>query len=274
LEASLHIQTARRAGKTILQNAYYTTPFKVANVTEDKSKQALRLMLMTSSPGILDGDVYDMKIGVAANCKLELQTQSFQRLFTMKAGASQTFEVRLEEGASFLYLPHPTVPHETSDFVAKNKIYLSAGCSLIWGEVLTCGRKLNGEEFKFTRYHNITEVFLSNKLVIKENLLLRPSFVDVSAIGQLEGYTHQASLIYINETAAVSTIVSELTDLLSTYKEIEFGVSALPVNGVIVRLLGYKGEQLHSIQKQIAAYLTTINDLKIQKDTEAGVYAS
>ena len=47
----------------------------------------------------------------------------------------------------FVLLPHPSVPHEAIDFTSRNKIYLSDNCSLIFGEVLTCGRKLNGEVF-------------------------------------------------------------------------------------------------------------------------------
>ena len=194
----------------------------------------------------------------------------------MKLGATQSLEVRMENGASFIYLPHPSVPHKASDFVAKNKIFLSTGCSLIWGEVLTCGRKLSGEEFTFTRYHSVTEIYLKGRLVVKENLLVKPLAIDVAAIGQLEGYTHQGSLIYINETAQVNNLVANLNALLSTYTGIEFGVSALPINGIIVRLLGYKGEQLHNIQKKVAEYISTTNHQNVHKtiDTKAGVYAS
>lgn len=216
-------------------------------------------MLVSSSPGVLDGDEYNLKIEIAENCSLTLQTQSYQRLYTMKKGASQHLEVCMQKNVSFCYLPHPTVPHEASDFVAKNKIFLSSGCTLFWSEILTCGRKLSGEVFKFSRYHNLTEIFLNNRLVIKENLLLKPSSTDITAIGQLEGYTHQASFIYINEIAPVNNLITALHELLKTVADICFGISALPVNGLIVRLLAYKGEQLYNLQKQIAEFITNFN---------------
>ena len=140
MKASLHIQTSCRGDITYLKKAYCTQPFKVANITEDKKDRMLRLMLMSSSPGILDGDEYDMKIDLDRNCSLHLSTQSFQRLFTMKQGASQRLEVNMTEDSSFCFLPHPSVPHNQSIFTATNNIYLSDRCSLIWGEVLTCGR--------------------------------------------------------------------------------------------------------------------------------------
>ena len=256
MRAELHIQTVLRNGKTILKNVFRTQPFRLADITEDKSQKTLRLMVMSSSPGILDGDEYNIRLELGKDCAVELETQSYQRLFNMKAGAVQQMEVRMEENSSFVFLPFPSVPHNSSIFTAKNKIYLSAGCSLIWGEVLTSGRKLSGENFLFSKYHNLTEIFLNGKLIVKENLLIAPKITEVNAIGQLEGYTHQASFIYINEKVSTTATIEKINELLAEEKEICFGISSLPVNGLIVRFLGNKGEQLHNILKKIGASLS------------------
>jgi urease accessory protein len=253
--ANLHIQTGLRNERTYLKNSFCTAPFKVADVTEDRSSKALKLMIMSSSPGVLDGDEYFIRIELAEKTSLELETQSYQRLFTMQRGASQSMEVHMREGSSFTFLPHPTVPHEASHFTGTNKIFLSRQCNLKWGEILTCGRKLKGEAFRFTQYQNTTEVFLNDRLIIKENLLIKPDSINVSAIGQLEGYTHQATLIYLNETVAIGDLITATSKLLALENQITFGISALPVNGLIVRLLGNKGEQLHDCLKVIAKHL-------------------
>ncbi|MEO7311852.1 MAG: urease accessory protein UreD [Chitinophagaceae bacterium] len=255
ITASLHIVTGLREGITYLKKSFCTTPFKVANITEDKKATTLQLMLMSSSPGILDGDRYEMKIDLEPGTSLQLQTQSYQRLYHMQQGASQNLEVRLGEGASFCFLPHPSVPHASSSFITKNKFYLAKNCSLIFGEVLTCGRKLNGEAFLFSKYHSITEVFICDKLVLKENLLIAPATIDVNTIGQLEGYTHQASLIYQDEHGAIKTISPLINELLSIQNDITFGISTTPVNGLVVRILGQKAEQLHECLKGIAGLI-------------------
>jgi urease accessory protein len=250
--AKLHIQTARRHAKTFLKGCYFTTPFKIADITEVKNDGPLQLMLMSSSPGILDGDEYHINIEVAEHCSLHLHTQSYQRLFTMKSSASQSMDIRLKKGASFTFLPHPVVPHIASDFSANNKIYLAAGCRLTWGEVLTCGRKLSGEEFLFSKYHSLTQIFRNERLCVKENLLITPATTNVQAIGQYESYSHQASLILIDEAMDIDATITEVNEFLSTTENICFGISALPVNGVIVRALGTKAEQLHACLKSIA----------------------
>ena len=150
MNAQLHIQVANRDRHSYLKQAFFNTPFKVANITEDKSAQQLQLMLMSSSPGILDGDVYEIKIDVEKSSSLQLHTQAYQRLFHMKQGAKQQLTLHLADDSEFRFLPHPSVPHEQSIFTTHNNFYLGNNCQFIFGEVLTCGRKLNGEVFLFS----------------------------------------------------------------------------------------------------------------------------
>ncbi len=253
MKAKLQIQTILREGNTKLGNCYFSPPFKVMNITEDKLGKDLHLMLMSSSPGILDEDDYELVIDVIENGSLQLHTQSYQRLFNMQVGARQTMTVNLKEGSSFSYLPHPAVPHENSIFIAKNNIHLSSGCKLVWGEILTCGRKLNGEVFAFSKYHNITNIFLNGRLIIKENLLIQPLLVNPNLMGQLEGFTHQASLILYNEIIDITAFCDVIYEQLGLQEGIAFGVSALQKNGLIVRLLGFKAEQLFDCLKSTAA---------------------
>ncbi|MEO6229625.1 MAG: urease accessory protein UreD [Ferruginibacter sp.] len=258
--ASLHIKTRLKQQVTVLENVFCTTPFKVANITENKKLKELQLMLMSSSPGILDGDVYQMKIELGAGSQLNLHTQSYQRLFNMKQSATQNLEVLLADSSSFCYLPHPAVPHKSSDFTAINKIYLSANCRLIFGEILTCGRKLNGEVFSFSKYHNITEVFINNKLIIRENLLIQPATINLQAIGQLEGFTHQASLIFLCENFNLKEASTLIDNYLAEEKDLVYGITETPVSGLLVRLLGQGAEQLHDCLKAIAATLTSVTN--------------
>lgn len=256
LNAKLHIETALRNKKTILKRSFCTPPFKIADITEDKKQAALQLMLMSSSPGVLDGDEYDLQIDVAAKCSLGLKTQAYQRLYQMKKGARQFLNVNLKEDSSLVYIPHPLTPHENSIFLSKNKISMCENCSLIWGEVISCGRKLSGEVFKFSSYQNITEIFYKEKIIVKENILMKPAEINVKSIGQLEGYTHQASLLCIDRKINIDEKTRIIINFLQQEKNIEFGLSYLPVNGMIVRLLGYKSGQLFDLLKTASLILS------------------
>ncbi len=258
MKGSLHIQTGLRDGITFLKESYFTPPFKVANITENKKAGPLHLMLMCSSPGVLEGDDYKLKIELAANCHLHLHTQSYQRLFPMQQGARQVVEVHLQKGATFVYIPHPAVPHKQAAFVTLNKIYLQGNNRLIWGDLLTCGRKLNGEHFDFVKYHNITEVYKQDRLIIKENIQVQPGVVNMQAIGQWEGFSHQASLIILDKPGAIEQLYEPVNTWLQQQNDIAFGISTPADDAIIIRILGHKAEPLFHC-------LTRIADLTIER---------
>jgi urease accessory protein len=256
MKSQLHITAGCRNDKTYLKNSFCTHPFKIGNVTEDKTKSVLKLMMMSSSPGVLDRDEYNIEIEVEENALLQINTQGYQRIFTMQDAAKQITNVRLHNNASLWYLPHPAVPHKHSNYKAVNNIHLKTNHTFCWSEIITCGRKLCNEEFTFTRFQNTTNVYINDKLVVKENLLLQPHITNVSLLGQMEGYTHQSTLLYLDNRVDCEYLMLECREMLLSINGIEFGISQLPVNGFTVRILGYKGEQLFDIQKQLASLLS------------------
>lgn len=240
----------------MLKESFCNPPFKLANITARK-KDGLQLMLMSSSPGVLDGDHYQIHIELEKGAEVELVTQGYQRLFTMKKGACQHLVATLARGASLHYLPHPTVPHKHSIFSATNHLYLQPEHTLTWSEIVTCGRKGCGEVFELTQYHNTTNIYINNKLVVKENLLLQPGSFPVTSMGQWQGYTHQSGLLFLHHNAEIDQAVAAARSLLQQQEDIAFGVSRLPVNGLIVRLLGHHAEPLFNTNHQLAYLFKT-----------------
>ena len=248
----LDIETVCKSGRASLRKSYAAHPYKLADITEEKTGLLLELMIMSSSPGMLDEDHYQMHVHVGSGTSLVLKTQAYQRLFCMKSCASQRMDIRVEAGAGFSFLPHPVVPHAGSVYAARTNIFLTEDAQLKWGEVVTCGRKLNAEEFLFKSFQSLTEIYLTEKLVIRDNLVMKPAAIDVHSTGLLEGYTHQASLFIIDSRMKDGLMVTAIHEWLSEQAGICFGVSALPVAGVLIRILGSKAEQLHALLQAIA----------------------
>ena len=80
---------------------------------------------------------------------------------------------------------------------------------------------------------------------------MQPGVLDINGMGQLEGFTHQATLIFLNETAPVKELVRLITDCLCKQRGIVFGITLAPVNGIIIRMLGNKAEQLHALVQSL-----------------------
>lgn len=242
-------------GRTRLSESFFTPPFNLANIST-KGAGELHLMLRSTSPGILDGDDYELNMTIGDNAKVILTTQSFQRLFDMKKGAVQNTNISLAPGAFFQFISQPSVPHENSIFKADTKLYLQESATLLYGEVLTCGRAMNGEHFKFTSYQSRTTIFINGRSVCKENLCIMPEQMDISAIGLLEGHTHQASLTCVNTEDSLRNIAEQASAHLASHKELTWGFSRPANNIFVLRLLGYSAYKLYDILQDICAMST------------------
>ena len=265
--ANLYIRAGFKEGKSNLMDSYVSVPFRITNVGQVKDDGSLYMMLGSSSPGLLDSDNHEIEINIEENSRFQLQTQSYQRLYNMKKGSSQTMKVSLAPNSSFCYVPHPVVPQESSIFRNRTVINLDKDCELILGEVVTCGRKnseniypnkkISGEIFKFTYFQNVTEIYFNDLLVLKDKIILEPKIHSVNTVIQLEEYTHQATFIYMNTKGShsICDLIEEVLGIIKDEENISFGVSEMAANGFVLRVLGNGGEQLFNCFQQIRDFL-------------------
>lgn len=242
---TLDITVANRNGNSFLKDAFVSQPFRIVPVGQNRDDEAAYLMIMSSSPGILSGDDHQIKVLVEAGSKLQLKSQSYQRLFNMEAYASQHMSVKLGENSAFSYVPHPLVPHENSSFYSSNKVELSDNCSFMLGEIITCGRKYSGESFQYSHFQNLIEVYHHDRLILKDNVLLQPAIMSLSSMGILEGYTHQGTFIFVNTKGIpADELIKQFYEESQKLTDVAIGISATQQNGFVIRILGNGGEQL------------------------------
>ena len=254
--STLKIEVEERDGQSFLRDAFVNQPFRIVPVGQYKSDGACYLMIMSSSPGILSGDAYDIQVKVKEKGRLQLQSQSYQRLFNMEDSASQVMTVTMEKGSSFSYTPHPVVPHEDSTFKSHNIITMEDGCDLTLSEIITCGRKHSGEAFKYAHFQNLVEVYHHDKLILKDNVLLKPDIMPLEAMGLLEGFTHQGTLIYLNtKNEDVEDHIEYFFKELEGLKDVSFGISSLQAKGFVIRILGNGGEQMFDFFRKVQSVL-------------------
>lgn len=252
MDCKLKITAGYRAGKSYMKDVFVSPPFRVVPVGQTMSDDAAYLMVMSSSPGILDGDHYDLHVEVEENARLQLQSQSYQRLFTMVGGASQQMQIVLNDNSSFAYVPHPIVPHADSTFRSIAKVEMGENCDLLMSEIITCGRKHHGEVFRFRHFQNLVEIRHQNRLILKDNVLLQPDLMQLGAMGQLEGYTHQGTLMYINtQKLPVDDLIEQFQEMLDGEPDMQCGISRIQRDGFVVRCLGNGGEQIYDCFQRI-----------------------
>jgi len=261
MDSRLHIIAGFKDGESYVKDLYVSLPFRVVSVGQRKSDNKLYQMIMSSSPGILDGDRYHLNVELEKGASLQLQSQSYQRLFNMKNKAVQELNVKMEENTSFAYVPHPVVPHEDSNFESRANIHVGKNSQIIISEIITCGRKHYGEVFKLKRFQNLMQIYHKNKLVIKDNVVIQPDLFPINSIGNLEQYTHQGTLIFYSTKEKVdkNSLIETIVELATEHRdEMEAGVSAIEENGFVVRALGHGGELMYNFFLRIQEILWSL----------------
>lgn len=264
-KCELRISTGVVDGYHRLIDKYHTVPFGLLRIENRAAYDPwMRYMIRSSTPGILAGDCYEIDFNIADNTKLGLETQAYQRVYEMNKGgeAWQNTRVTVGENALFHYIPHPLVPHKNSDFEAFNEIKLAKSSQLIWGEVITCGRKAygDGEVFAFKRMMNSTDLYIDGKMVFKDKILFEPGNDDLDTLGQMEGYTHQGTLLIYQDKLSEQELYDYVAGVIADEKEdkMEFGMTNAVSNARVVRILGNEGEQLYQVLKKIEYHLLDI----------------
>ncbi|TYB75895.1 urease accessory protein UreD [Bizionia myxarmorum] len=239
--------------QTILKDVYFTSPFNLVEVRENKKNHLLEMMLMSSSPGLLNNDFYDITIEVIDGSALNLQTQSYQRIYVSENGTQQNMTISVGENAYFSHAPHPTVPHKGANYKARNTFHIKGSSTLLWGEILTCGRKYvaEGEEFQFKKHHTITEIFQDDVMIFKDNLYLVPEEINLKQFGLYEEYTHQGSLFFIAPERDITERMERISEMFSKEEDISFGISKIMDNAYALRVLGNEGQQLFKLFSEI-----------------------
>lgn len=250
--SSLNITLAQRSGNSYLKDAYVTQPFRIVPVGQYRRDSGAYLMIMSSSPGLLDKDHHQIQINLEESTKLHLETQAYQRLFTMKEGAKQSMTIAMNKGTSFSFVPHPVVPQSASSFVSHTTVNMEEDAHFLLSDIITCGRKLAGESFEYNHFQNLTEVFFKGKLVLKDNVLLQPQNHPIHQLGMLEGYTHQGTFLYVNTASyAVEKHIEDIFERYHAQADIAFGISKLSVDGFVIRVLAHGAEVLFDLFREI-----------------------
>ncbi|MGN0650430.1 MAG: urease accessory protein UreD [Oscillospiraceae bacterium] len=193
--SSLYLRAEKRNERTIIAQSSFTAPLKITKpfYMDDCTK----VILMAASPGMLDGDSYDISVEVNSGASLCFTGQSYTKIFRAeKQGAVQKADISVGENSFLFYRPMPVIPFEKSIFRGITSVRLCRSSKFIMYDIISCGRAAMGERFLFSLFRTRTSVFVDNRLVFLDNQRLSPEEAPLSGIGFFEGHTH-AGMMYL-----------------------------------------------------------------------------
>lgn len=242
--SSLFLRAEKRNGRTVIAESSFTAPLKTAKPFYGDSRTDV--IMMAASPGMLDGDSYDITVEVGTGASLCFTGQSYTKVFRAEhQGASQRAKIDLEEDSFLFYRPMPVIPFEKSVFVGSTEVRLCRGAKFIMYDIMSCGRAAMGERFLFKLYRTRTSVYVDGRLVFLDNQRLSPEEAPLSGIGFFEGRTH-AGMMYLYGFPEVP---------ISDFGEVEVAVSRAR-EGLCVRAAADSADEIARCFDGIAELVT------------------
>lgn len=280
--SQISLQAGVCDGRTILEDVYFTAPYKIMKPFE-MANGGIQVMPLCASAGIMKGDVQKFDYRVGEGASLEVLSQSFEKIHKMDGG-SATREIRISvaQNAELAYYPQPVIPFAGSAFDSDMEIHLedeTAGLFLL--DIISCGRSACDERFAYRRFSSKVRIYRGTgndeTLIYRDNTRYEPEKMPMEGIGMYEGYSHMANIflsalvdadglsradgvvpagaVSCAEVAVDAVKTAELQEqiwaILEAETECEGGVTRLAQGDLAVRVFGNRAQKLQEVAEKI-----------------------
>ncbi|WP_442016269.1 urease accessory protein UreD [Paenarthrobacter sp. 2TAF44] len=219
----------------------------------DQSGQVCFVMV---NPGgaYLGADLFLIDVEVQAGAELLLTTQSATKVYrTPGSFAEQRMRVRLGEGARLELLPDQLIAYREASYRQNSSISLHPTSSLVMAEVITPGWSPDGGVFRYEELRLRNEIQVEtgggSRLLVLDNLLIRPPLGDVTGMGFMEGFSHVGSLVVVDPRVnqELADELHHLTRDHDAYTGVSLTNSVGGTTGLVLRSLSNSTDELNNL---------------------------
>ncbi|MDP9884228.1 urease accessory protein [Sinomonas atrocyanea] len=246
----LDLVIGRRGERSVAAAQYHRGALRVLRPMYLDGSGQVTYVVVNPGGAYLDGDRYRLDVTVEDGAQLLLTTQAATKVYrTPRDRAVQDLTVRLGPGARLDYLPDQLIAYRASRYEQETRIDMDPSASLVMAEVVTPGWSPSGAPFGYERLRLRTEVSMGGRPVALDNLILEPaaSRNGIASLGLLEGRSHLGSMLVIDPRAGEETVGLARKLLAERAGDLLGGVSALPVPGFALRVLGRSTQAVDGI---------------------------
>jgi urease accessory protein len=246
--ATAHVSAtfANLRGQTQLLQSTHTAPLKIAK-TFPSHDGSLDVCVMDCSPGLLNGDSYELDWRVEHNARVQITTQSFAKVHPSSGvGCEQRTRICVASGGILDYSPQPTMLFRDADFRVECEADISSGGTLLLSDILCAGRIGRGEEFQFLNYSNRLSVRFDGELIFHSRNRFQPQQQNLRTVGAWGSNTHYGTF-FVFASAANLHLLEAMRQIVDEYSNVYAGASLTHKNGVAVSALACSAWRLQEL---------------------------
>ncbi|MBN3859624.1 MAG: urease accessory protein UreD [Neisseriaceae bacterium] len=263
---NLNVEYCHQTQKSVLKRCYTTAPYKFFSIPYEEINQQgfLYGMLMSSSPGVLGNDEFNIDIQLGENSALFFDTQAFNRILSMSKHqqGSQKMNIYCKNNTFFHYLPRPTVLQKNANYVQETNLYLEDDTKILLGEIVTTGRTGCNESYLFEYFFSKISIYFHDKKILEDKLNWQPGKMDLTQKGQMHHFSHLLSLYFFDTSVILKPLLIErLHELITPLsKQIEYGISQIHDNGMVIKAVAKNFQDLEIILKILSNFFINQNN--------------
>lgn len=185
---ALALRFAQEDGRSYLAHRFWRPPLQIMRAVAGEAGVPT-IYLLSPTGGVVQGDRYEIEIGLAAGAQALVTTQAATKVYRMPDGEARQ-HVRLEVGAGAVleFVPDALILFAGSDLASDVEVVLHPGALLILHDLVMPGRLARGEVFAFRSYRSKLVVRDEDGLILYDAMRCRPEGEDWLDVGLLEGH--------------------------------------------------------------------------------------
>ena len=213
--------------RSILRRIERQTPLIVQQELyfDEMMPQMPCVYILSSGGPNVDGDRYEQLFSLDEGAFAHIATGAATKLASMRHNYSaMRQEFRLAADSYLEYLPEPVIPCRNARYISLTEIDIAPTASLIYGEMILCGRKHSRELFEYDMLRStISARGPSGKLLFSETSLSRSN---PTRLGQMGGYDVRATAYILCPKEMSRTIYTSFNPTQNT--DLATGLTLLP----------------------------------------------
>ena len=226
--------------KTISTKKIYKGLSRVSPSTKMDRENISTFYLIGLGGGYIEGEKYKNTFILKDETRAIITTQASTKVYKCTHGlkAEQETIIRIVKNSILEYITDSVILYKDAIYKQVNNIYLDETSTLIYSDGITAGWSPEGDKFKYNSVQLKSNVYINDKIVLLDNLIINPTNNDVTQLGFFEEYLNFGTILVINKNIT-DEVVEEIRKLLAKIDlPIDYGISILETTGFVLRVLG------------------------------------
>jgi len=251
------IELTQIAGKTHITRRRAHSPLKL--LSPRTSGNSAWIFTSTYGGGLLGGDAIHLDLHAGSGTRCLLSTQASTKIYrTTGAPSRQELHAQIDPDAILVSAPDPIVCFAGANFSQAQRFDLSQAASLVLIDSFTSGRKARGERWAFARYASRTEIFIEDRCVFRDAILLDPTDGPLASPMRMGACDCFATIVIAG--APLQKYVNELAKFISNQqisRDPLFSASCFE-NGIVIRIAAIEIETVVSWIRERLNFVTEL----------------